>query len=256
MRSFATALASCALAFLLFGPAAAQGQRPPPPAPPKPYKAVAVTPARPVADPSFEAFRKELADIVKRKDRAALGKLVVSQGYFWETEDGDKADKKKSSFDNFAASIGLNAKDGSGWDALEAAAQDPTLEEVPDHKDVMCSPAVPAFDEKAFEELTKETKTEIDEWGYPATADVEVHQGPRPNSPVIDKLGMNLVRVMDSEETQGNPNGPPPPMKVVTPSGKVGYVASDAIMPIAFDQLCYMKDGGSWKITGYAGGGD
>ena len=254
MRSFATALASCALAFLLFGPAAAQGQRPP--APPKPYKAVAVTPARPVADPSFEEFRKELADIVKRKDRAALGKLVVSQGYFWETEDGDKADKKKSSFDNFAASIGLNAKDGSGWDALEAAAQDPTLEEVPDHKGVMCSPAVPAFDEKAFEELTKETKTEIDEWGYPATADVGVHQGPRPNSPVIDKLGMNLVRVMDSEEAQGNPNGPPPPMKVVTPSGKVGYVASDAIMPIAFDQLCYMKDGGSWKITGYAGGGD
>ena len=158
--------------------------------------------------------------------------------------------------ENFATSIGLNAKDGSGWDTLEAAAQDPTLEEVPDHKGVMCSPAVPTFDEKAFEELTKETRTEIDEWGYPAMADVEVHQGPRPNSPVIDKLGMVLVRVMDSEEAQGNPNGPPPPMKVVTPSGKVGYVPSDAIMPIAFDQLCYMKDGGSWKITGYAGGGD
>jgi hypothetical protein len=256
MRPFATALASCALAFLLFGPAAAQGQRPPPPSPPKPYKAVAVTPAQPFADPSFEAFRKELADIVKRKDRAALGKLVVSQGYFWETEDGDKADKKKSSFENFAASIDLNAKDGSGWDTLEAASQDPTLEEVPERKGVMCSPAVPAFDEKAFEELTKETRTEIDEWGYPATAGVEVHAGARPNSPVIDTLGMNLVRVMDSDEAQGNPNGPPPPMKVATPSGKVGYVPSDAIMPIAFDQLCYMKDGGSWKITGYAGGGD
>src|SRR6516162_4010457 len=130
MRSFATALASCALAFLLFGPAAAQGQRPPPPSPAKPYKAVAVTPAKPFADPSFEAFRKELADVAKRKDRSALGHLV-SQGYFWETEDGDKADKKKSSFENFAASIGLNAKDGSGWDMLEAAAQEPTLEEVP-----------------------------------------------------------------------------------------------------------------------------
>ena len=73
---------------------------------------------------------------------------------------------------------------------------------------------------------------------------------------MTDKLGMNLVRVIDSEEAQGNPNGPPPLIKVVTPSGKVGYVASDAIMPIAFDQLCYVKDGGSWKITGYAGGGD
>ena len=48
---------------------------------------------------------------------------------------------------------------------------------------------------------------------------------------MIDKLGMNPWRVMDSEEAQAQPNGSPP-MKVVTPSGKVGYVASDAIMPI------------------------
>jgi hypothetical protein len=25
-------------------------------------------------------------------------------------------------------------------------------------------------------------------------------------------------------------------------------------VPIVFDQVCYSKDGGNWKIVGYAGG--
>src|SRR5438270_11402859 len=44
-------------------------------APIKPYKPLAVTLPAPVNDPSFEAFRKQLADIATRKDRAALAKL-------------------------------------------------------------------------------------------------------------------------------------------------------------------------------------
>ncbi len=72
------------------------------------YNPVVVKPAQPVEDPTFEIFRKQLADIVKRKDRAALQKLVVSQGFFWEGETGDKALKRKSSFENFATAIGLN----------------------------------------------------------------------------------------------------------------------------------------------------
>jgi len=255
MRFLATALASCALAFLLLSPASAQGQRPPPPAPAKPYKTVAVEPPQPFKDASFEEFRKQLADVVKRKDRNALKNMVVGQGFFWETEDGDKGDKKKSSFDNFVAAVDLNAKDGSGWELLEAAAEEPTLEEVQDRKGVMCAPASPTFDENAFDELTKETRTEVEEWGYPTSAGVEVHQTAKPNSPVIEKLGSNLVRVLESEDAPSNPNAPPL-MKVATPSGKVGYVAPDAVVPIVFDQLCYMKDGGTWKIAGYAGGGD
>ena len=135
MRSLTTALASCALVFLLLGPAAAQAQqKPPPAAAPKPYKAIAVEPPQPFKDASFEQFRKQLADVVKRKDKNALKNLVVDKGFFWETEDGDKADAKKSSFDNFAAAVSLNAKDGSGWDLLEAAAEEATLEEVQDRE--------------------------------------------------------------------------------------------------------------------------
>ena len=43
-------------------------------------------------------------------------------------------------------------------------------------------------------------------------------------------------------------------MRIVTPSGKLGYVPADAIMPLASDQLCYVKDGNAWKIAGMLGG--
>jgi hypothetical protein len=43
-------------------------------------------------------------------------------------------------------------------------------------------------------------------------------------------------------------------VRVVTPSGKVGYVPDDAIGSLDLDQLCYLKDAAGWKIAGYAGG--
>ena len=48
------------------------GLKPPPPPPIKPYQSVAVTPPAPFNDPSFVAFRKQLADVAANKDRAAL----------------------------------------------------------------------------------------------------------------------------------------------------------------------------------------
>ena len=68
---------------LLCGAAIAQQQMQEP-APPKPYKQVAVSLSAPINDPSFEAFRKQLADIAERKDRKALAALIVSEGFFWE----------------------------------------------------------------------------------------------------------------------------------------------------------------------------
>ena len=83
---------------------------------------------------------------------------------------------------------------------------------------MMCAPATPSFDENAFDELTRETKTDVEEWGYPTAAGVEVHATAKPNSSVIEKLGMNLVRVLDSDKS----NGADAPLKVVTPAGRAG----------------------------------
>jgi hypothetical protein len=92
--------------------------QPPPPAKPGPYKVVAITPPQSINDATFEAFRKQIGEAAQRRDRAALAKLVVAQGFFWTRENGDRADKRKSGADNLAAALGLNNKDGAGWDML------------------------------------------------------------------------------------------------------------------------------------------
>ena len=233
-------------------PVQAPAAQAPAPAPIKPYTAVAVTMPTPLADPSYEAFRKQLADVAKRKDRAGLAKLVVSQGFFWESENGDKADKKKPAVANLEQAIGgFAGPDAQGWDVLAQAADDPTLEPLPDHANVMCGPAGPEIDGQAFEALVKQTGTEPGDWAFPVTPDLEVRSAGQPNAPVIEKLGLHLIRVL-ADAQPANPQAPPTFIRIVTPSGKAGFVAIDAISPIGFDQLCYVKDASGWKITGFA----
>ena len=145
------------LSFISLAAAQAQQQqilplKPPPPAPIKPYTAVAATPPQPYNDPGFQDFHKQLAEIAAKKDRAALAKLVVAQGFFW-VQDKDLANKSKPGIDNLAKAIDLDDKDGSGWDALASFASDPTASELPDHKGVFCAPADPKIDSKAFQAL-------------------------------------------------------------------------------------------------------
>jgi len=239
-------------------PPAQRGPAPPPqaqkPAPPKPYKVVPVTLPQPSNDPSFEAFRKQLADIAKRKDRAGLARLVVANNFFWMGEKGDKADKRKNGINNLAAAIGLDAQDGSGWQTLADAAEEATLEPVPQKRGVMCSPASPMFDEAAAEQVAKDTRTDPGDWGYPDKAGVEVHAAAQRNAPVIEKLGLHLVRVMPEEPPAGQPPKESDFVRIVTPSGKVGFVANESLGSLDSDQLCYIKDAAGWKIAGYAGG--
>jgi len=228
-----------------------RGQQPPPPAKAGPYKVVPVAPPPSVNDPTFEAFRKQMGEAAQRKDRAALAKLVIGQGFFWVRENGDRADKRKSGTDNLAAALGLNNKDGAGWDMLASFADDPTGSPSPDHKGVVCAPADPTFNGKAFNDLMQSTKTDVSEWGYPVAANIDVRATPQASAPVIEKLGLAFVRIIP----EGGPNVPTF-LRVVTAAGKIGYVSVDSVAPIGNDQICYAKDASGWKIGGYIGGGD
>jgi hypothetical protein len=228
------------------------GFRPPPAPPLKAYTPVAATPPTPFADPSFHDFRKQLVDVAAHKDRAALANLVVARGFFW-VQDKDVADKSKSGVDNLARAIGLDAKDGSGWELLTGIASDPTGAELPDHKGIICAPSDPTVDPKQFEALVDATQTDPSEWGYPIRQGLEVRAAAQPNAPVIEKLDFNLVRVLPDSGSQDDP-GPPAFLHVETPSGKTGFVAADAIAPLGGDQMCYTKDASGWKIAGYFGG--
>jgi hypothetical protein len=75
---------------------------------------------------------------------------------------------------------------------------------------------------------------------------------------VVDTVATILIRMLPDDEAASASSGQPaggdvPFVKVVTPAGKVGYIAADALMPLDFDQICYLKDGAGWKITGYVG---
>ena len=261
MRSwhFASVVTAAVLAVAALLPAttAAQAQSPrqgqPPPAAVKPYKIVPITLPQPLKDAGFEAFRKQLDDAAKRKDRAALAKLVVAQGFFWDRENGDGADKKKPGVDNLAAALGLNNKDGAGWDMLAGYAAEPTVSPSPDHKGASCAPADPGFNDKELTELLKATQTDVPDWGYPVSNGIEVRAAPQASAAVIDKLGLHFVHVLTDSTPAAAVNSF---VRVATPSGKTGFVPVDTIAPLGNDQICYLKEAGGWKIGGYIGGGE
>jgi hypothetical protein len=228
------------------------GFKPPPPPPIKPYKPVMVTPPASLSDPSFIAFRKQLGDVAAHKDRAALAKLVQAQNFFW-VQDKDLADKRKPGIDNLAKAIDLDAKDGSGWDAIAGYAGEASAAELPQQKGVFCAPADPAVPPADFQALGKATGTDPSDWGYTIKDGIEVHAAAQPNSPVIDKLGMILVRVLLDGTPPANPNEPAF-LHIATPSGKAGFVDAQSLLPLGGDQMCYAKDASGWKIAGYLGG--
>jgi len=145
-------------------PAPPTGQAPAPAAPaapsvPKPYKPVAVKLPEPVKDASFTAFRKQLATIAQKKDRAGLAR-VIAKNFFWIPDDKDAADKSKPGIENLAKAIGLEGKDAPGWELLASYADDPTADKDSDRAGVICAPGDPTFDDKAAEALATETETD------------------------------------------------------------------------------------------------
>jgi hypothetical protein len=246
------------------GPAQAAPPRGPAPAaqapqvpPPQPYREIAVRLPQPASDASFATLLKQIAEIAMKKDRAALARLVVPTNFFWIGEvngrEGDKADKRKSGIDNLAAVLELDAKEGYGWDALAQPPAVPTYEPVPQRNGVVCSPARPVFDGQAAEQLDRAIGTGPFDWGAPIKAGIDVHAAADPNSPVTGKLGMYLVRVMPEQVPAGKPDQAPGLMRVVLTNGRFGYVQPDSLVPLVFDQICYIKDASGWKITGYYG---
>src|SRR6266853_104002 len=108
-----SAFAAVLIAGMLPAPAQNQQKGPPPLAPARPYKPVAIVPPAAMTDAGFETLRQQLAEASKRRDRAALAKLVAAQGFFWERENGEGADKRKTGIDNLSAALGLNNKDSA-----------------------------------------------------------------------------------------------------------------------------------------------
>lgn len=247
IRPITAAFAIAIIGALSFGPIAAEEAAPKP----QPYKPVAIELPQPVKDPSFAAFRKQIADVAKRKDRAALAKHVAGN-FFWMIDDKDIAQKGRSGIDNLARALYLDNPDTEGWDILAAFAADATADPMQDRKGVICAPGEPKHDSAAAAELGNATGTTSSFWYYPAKAAVEVRDGAAPGSKITGKLGMHLVWVHPDESPAAAVHTET--VRIVLPSGQFGYVAVDALLPLPGDLLCYVKDGNSWRIAGFFGG--
>jgi hypothetical protein len=231
-------------------PQAAPAQPAPAP-PPGPYKPVTITLPPALNDPGFDAFRKQLGEAAQKKDRAALARMVTAN-FFWVPEDTDLADKKKSPIDNLAKALLLDGANAVGWDALAAFAAETTAMADPQRNGVFCAPAEPAFDERAADELANATQTDAADWAFPVRDGIEVRETAKKDAPVADKLGLYLVRVLTDDSPANAVMATF--IKVMLPSGKVGYVPVEAVLPIGGEQLCYTKDAAGWKIAGFLGG--
>lgn len=251
MRSIGliSVLATLLIASSALGQNQPRVQQPPPPTKPGPYKPVAISPPKAISEATFEAFRKQINEAAQRKDREALTKLVIGQGFFWLGEKGDRADKRKSGVDNLAAALGLNSKDGAGWDMLASFAEDPTGSPLPEHKGTLCAPADPTFDGKAFNDLMQATQTDPGDWAYPVA---DWCRGA--HDAATQRPGDRETRCRLCAGHAGRRSNIPTFLRVVTPAGKTGYVLVDSVAPIGNDQICYVKDASGWKIGGYIGG--
>ena len=121
-------IAVCA-AVLIAGSAAAQ-KRAQPPAPAAPYKPVTIALPKPVSDESFDAMRKQLGEAAQR-DAPPWRAWWSAHGFFWQRENRNAANKRKSGFDNLSAALGLDNKEGAGWEILSGYAEDPAAFRAP-----------------------------------------------------------------------------------------------------------------------------
>jgi hypothetical protein len=221
----------------------------------KPYALIKVVIPTAPPDPAFDALRKELAEIVKRKDRAALAQRVVARDFFWERDFGGNFDPARPSIDNLAGALALESDDG--WDMLSGFASEPTVGPLPGRPAVICSPAIPQFDEEARNKLVDSTGTDGVDWSYPRSPGLPMRAAPQPNAAVVETLGLHFVHVLGYEEKEGDMD----PLRtawlrVAAPSGKAGFVAPNTLISSYTDRLCYAKAGAAWRIVGYVGGGD
>ena len=135
----------------------------------------------------------------------ALAKLIVAKDFFWLGEKGDGPTRSGPASTTSPRALNLDAKDGSGWEALTGYAADPTGMPLPDKKDTICAPADPVFDDQAARDARQGNRHRAKRNGAIPFSPASRCAPPRsPNAPVIEKLGMHFVRVMEDD-------GPAPP---------------------------------------------
>ena len=173
-----------------------QAQQQLPFAPPAPYTALAVAPPKPYTDPSLAAFRKELAAVAQKKDRAALAKLVLAQDFFWLKEERQRRRQE----DRHRGARDRAEPRGQGRLGLgdARASSPPTRPPHPIRTARTRCARRPARSSRPtdLEKLVERPRPISATGASPPRRTSRCTPPRRPNAPVIEKLGMIFVRVM------------------------------------------------------------
>lgn len=226
--------------------------------PVKPYFPVAIVQPAASDDASFVAFRAALAAAAKSRIYADLAALVLTQGFFWDRDFGQRFDRRRPAVDNLALAIGLERDSGSGWNVLAEIAAEPAAEPLPSRPGAVCAPARPDYDGVAYARLLDASYTSAIDWAYPRSDRIAVRAAPQPDAAILDTLGLHFVRLLGFEGPDNVPHpGRSQWARVALPDARRGFVAPGELMSLTAERLCYIKDlVAGWRIAGYIAGGN
>jgi hypothetical protein len=224
---------------------------------PKPYTPVSIASAETFADPGFAAFRQAIAAAAKSRLYAELEALVQAQGFFWDRDFGRGYDPRRPSVDNLAAAIGLERRDGAGWNMLAVLATEDAVEPLDSRPGVVCAPARPNYDSIEFSKLLDKTYTGEIDWAYPRARETAVRSAPQAGAPAVGLLGLQFVRLLGFDGPESDVPGRNQWARVALPDGRTGYTPPGSLMSLTPDRLCYIKDlVVGWRIAGFVAGGN
>ncbi len=213
-------------------------------------------------DPAFQKLQKSLADIVAKKDLQALTALV-GPSFVWVTagEVSESFDFGGDPVQNFKVVFGFRdyrkyvdggVPDGPYWDSLAAFAADKSYEQ--SAETLVCGPINATIaDDNIFESAKQKIGADDSTEWYFAIADANVTANPTGGAQVgrINKIAVPILDTYPSVP-EGQSGPPATHLKVLLPSGKSGWVAMSAVLPLVSDRLCYARlQNGDWKIAGY-----
>jgi hypothetical protein len=199
-----------------------------------------------------------MREIVRARDRARW-RAVISPQFRYLKDRGCGFDKRKTPVQNAEHAMRFDAvgEDGkpdrnAGWKTLETFFAQPF-----GYSDIaqrsLCAPARPRYDREGFEALLKKTDTSaLGDWEA-IGPNTNIYAAPRHTAPVIERTGLIFIRT-EHAPADGVIRGW---RRVVTPSGKAGFIREDAAASIFEAQLCIAKNNrGEWRVVSWVGGGD
>jgi hypothetical protein len=222
----------------------------------RPYRPVPVSLPVVADDPELEAFRSEIVAVAKSRVYVELERLVAVQGFFWDRDFTGSFSSRQPAVDNLAAALGLERSNGRGWASLARLATEKTIGPLTGRLGILCAPGEPGYDGVAFDQAIDAARSTAQEWSYLRADKTAVRAAPKNSAAVVDTLGTILVRVLEFQSKDKEPESIRAAWaRVATPAGKIGFVAPGALAPLAPERLCFGKDGfGRWRIAGFVSG--